>query len=112
MVVRERIAELEQLGVLDDELPGEPQQLIPPRKLAADEKLKAIRKLREKGLTQRKFPDSWNCRQALLGDFGTLMIDQNVRGLAMTWAVQTLRSRPLAGSYAINKGGILDTDPT
>lgn len=40
------------------------------------------------------------------------MIDQNVRGLAMTWAVQTLRSRPIAGSYAINKGGILDTDPT
>jgi hypothetical protein len=54
LVVRERIAELEQLGVLDDELPGEPQQLIPPRKLAADEKLKAIRKLRDKGLTQKE----------------------------------------------------------
>ncbi|MFJ4544976.1 helix-turn-helix domain-containing protein [Pseudomonas sp. NPDC088885] len=52
--LNETLAELERLGVLDDELPGEPQQLIPPRKLAADEKLKAIRKLREKGVTQKE----------------------------------------------------------
>ena len=46
------LTELEQLGALDEELPSEPQKLTPPRKLAAEEKLRAIRELREAGLTQ------------------------------------------------------------
>jgi transcriptional regulator with XRE-family HTH domain len=46
------LAELELVGVLDEELPGEPQKLTPPRKITAEEKRKAIRELREAGLTQ------------------------------------------------------------
>lgn len=52
--LNDTLAELERLGVLDEELPGEPLKLTPPRKLAADEKLQAIRKLREAGLTQKE----------------------------------------------------------
>ncbi|WP_122509782.1 helix-turn-helix domain-containing protein [Pseudomonas viridiflava] len=46
------LTELELLGVLDEELPDEPQKLTPPRKITAEEKLKAIRELRAAGLTQ------------------------------------------------------------
>lgn len=52
------LAELDKMGMLDDELPGEPQKLIPPRKLAAAEKRKAIRELKEAGLSQSEV-----CRQ-------------------------------------------------
>ncbi|MCF5652389.1 helix-turn-helix domain-containing protein [Pseudomonas syringae] len=52
------LTELEQLGVLDDVLPGEPRKLTPPRKLAAAVKLKAIRELKEAGLSQSEV-----CRQ-------------------------------------------------
>ena len=47
------LAELELVGVLDEELPGEPQKLTPPRKITAEEKLKAIRELREAGITNK-----------------------------------------------------------
>lgn len=50
-VLTDTLTELEQLRVLDDELPGEPQKLTPPRKLAAAEKLRAIREVMEAGLT-------------------------------------------------------------
>ncbi|PSL92036.1 helix-turn-helix domain-containing protein [Pseudomonas sp. R9.37] len=50
--LNDALEELGRLGVLDEELPREPQKLTPPRKLAAEEKLKVIRELRAAGLTQ------------------------------------------------------------
>ena len=50
--LKDTLAELEKLGVLDEVLPDEPQKLTPPRKITAEEKLKAIRELRAAGLTQ------------------------------------------------------------
>lgn len=50
--LKDALTELELLGVLDEELPDEPQKLTPPRKITAEEKLKAIRELRAAGLTQ------------------------------------------------------------
>lgn len=57
-VLNDTLAELQPMGVLGEELPGEPQRLTPPRKVAAAVKLKAIRELKEAGLTQSEV-----CRQ-------------------------------------------------
>ncbi|ROM18400.1 DNA-binding protein [Pseudomonas protegens] len=46
------LAELLQLGVLDEVLPGEPQKLIPPQSAAAAEKLRKVQELKSAGLTQ------------------------------------------------------------
>lgn len=64
------LAELDKMGMLDVELSGEPQKLIPPRKLAAAEKRKAIRELKEAGLSQSEV-----CRQLGLpsSTFGRLL---------------------------------------
>jgi len=51
-ILLETLAELQTQGLLDEELPTEPQKLPPPRQVAAAEKLKAIRELKEAGLSQ------------------------------------------------------------
>lgn len=48
----ETLAELEIQGILDEKLPAEPQKLPPPRQVAAAEKHKAIRELKEAGFNQ------------------------------------------------------------
>ncbi|MDS9589726.1 helix-turn-helix domain-containing protein [Pseudomonas sp. HTZ1] len=48
----ETLAELQMQGLLDESLPAEPQKLPPPRQVAAAEKLRAVRELKEAGLTQ------------------------------------------------------------
>ncbi|AJF51547.1 TPA: helix-turn-helix transcriptional regulator [Pseudomonas aeruginosa] len=48
----ETLAELQIQGLLDEKLPAEPQKLPPPRQVAAAEKLRAIRALKEAGLSQ------------------------------------------------------------
>lgn len=51
-ILLETLAELQIQGLLDEKLPGEPQKLPPPRQVAATEKLRAIRELKEAGLSQ------------------------------------------------------------
>ncbi|KSF28420.1 helix-turn-helix domain-containing protein, partial [Pseudomonas aeruginosa] len=48
----ETLAELQIQGLLDERLPADPQKLPPPRQVAAAEKLRAIRALKEAGLSQ------------------------------------------------------------
>lgn len=48
----ETFAELQIQGLLDEKLPAKPQKLPPPRQVAAAEKLKAIRELKEAGFNQ------------------------------------------------------------
>lgn len=51
-ILLETLAELQIQGLLDEKLPVEPQKLPPPRQVAATEKLRAIRELKEAGLSQ------------------------------------------------------------
>jgi hypothetical protein len=46
----EVLAELPELGVLDETLPNEPETLTPPQTAAAAEKLKAVQELKKAGL--------------------------------------------------------------
>jgi len=48
----ETFKELQLLGVLDEELPQEPQKLIPPQSAAAAEKLRSVQELKEAGFSQ------------------------------------------------------------
>lgn len=48
----EVVAELLELGVLDEILPSEPEKLTPPQTVAALEKLKTVRELKSAGLSQ------------------------------------------------------------
>lgn len=48
----EVLAELLELGVLDEILPSEPEKLTPPQTVAALEKLKTVRELKSAGLSQ------------------------------------------------------------
>jgi len=48
----ETLGELQIQGLLDETLPAEPRKLPPPGQVAAAEKLKAIRELKEAGLSQ------------------------------------------------------------
>ncbi|MCQ3032543.1 helix-turn-helix domain-containing protein [Pseudomonas syringae] len=57
-VLHESMIELTRLGVLDETLPGEPQQLTTPQRIAAAERLEAVRKLKAEGLSQAEV-----CRQ-------------------------------------------------
>lgn len=51
-LLREALAELEDLGVLDDPLPGEPQKLEAPQSVAAAEKHKVIQEMKQAGVSQ------------------------------------------------------------
>ena len=57
-VLNDTIKELMQLGVLDEQLPAEPQKLTTPQRIAAAERLKAVRDLKAAGLSQAEV-----CRQ-------------------------------------------------
>ena len=57
-VLNDTMKELMQLGVLDEELPAEPQTLTTPQRIAAAERLKAVRDLKAAGLSQAEV-----CRQ-------------------------------------------------
>ncbi len=48
----ETLVELQIQGLLDEKLPAEPHKLPPPRKVAAADKLRAIRELKEAGFSQ------------------------------------------------------------
>ena len=50
--LNDTLAELMYLGVLDEVLPSEPKKLTPPQSIAAAEKLRAVKKLKEAGCTQ------------------------------------------------------------
>lgn len=51
-VLLETLTELEQLGVIDDSLPGQPRKLEAPQTVGAAAKRKAIQELKQAGLTQ------------------------------------------------------------
>ena len=57
-VLNDTMKELMQLGVLDEQLPAEPQKLTTPQRIAAAERLKAVRDLKAAGLSQAEV-----CRQ-------------------------------------------------
>ncbi|UZE26596.1 hypothetical protein LOY67_25405 [Pseudomonas sp. B21-056] len=57
-VLNDTMKELMQLGVLDEQLPAEPQKLTTPQRIAAAERLKAVRDLKAEGLSQAEV-----CRQ-------------------------------------------------
>lgn len=48
----EVLAELHELGVVDEVLPNEPKTLTPPQTAAAAEKLKAVQELKKAGLSR------------------------------------------------------------
>lgn len=57
-VLNESMIELMRLGILDEPLPAEPQKLTTSQRIAAAERLEAVRKLKEEGLSQAEI-----CRQ-------------------------------------------------
>ena len=52
ILLRETMAELEDLGVLDDPLPCEPQKLEAPQSVAAAKKHKVIQEMKQAGFSQ------------------------------------------------------------
>lgn len=60
-VLNDTMKELMQLGVLDEQLPAEPQKLTTPQRIAASERLKAVLDLKAAGLSQAEI-----CRQLKL----------------------------------------------
>ncbi|MFG9940848.1 DNA-binding protein [Pseudomonas aeruginosa] len=63
----ETLAELQIQGLLDEKLPAEPQKLPPPRQVAAAEKLRAIRALKEAGLSQAEVCKKLGWRSSTVG---------------------------------------------
>lgn len=51
------LAELNQLGILDEALPREPQSLVPPQTTAVVEKLRQVRELKRAGLSQTEISE-------------------------------------------------------
>lgn len=50
--LNDTLAELMNLGLLDEVLPKEPKKLTPPQSIAAAEKLRSVQKLKDAGCTQ------------------------------------------------------------
>ena len=55
--LNDALAELQQLGVLDEVLPREPQTLVPPQTAAVVEKLRKVKELKRAGLTQTEISE-------------------------------------------------------
>lgn len=55
--LNDALAELQQLGVLDEVLPREPQTLVPPQTAAVVEKLRKVQELKRAGLTQTEISE-------------------------------------------------------